>query len=42
MYTREIYIFSDGNNYNFITDSKAYIITDNVYKLASYADYHGW
>ena len=41
MYTREIYIFSDGNNYNYITDSKAYIITDNVYKLASYADYHG-
>lgn len=32
---RNIYIFSDGANYNVITKSKAYIITDNVYKYAS-------
>ena len=38
---REIYIFSDGENYNTITSSKAYLITDNTYKKATAADYYG-
>ena len=37
---RMIYIFSDGENYNTITNSKADIITDNVYKYASNKDYY--
>lgn len=37
---RIIYIFSDGDNYKVITDSKADIITDNVYKYASRSDYY--
>ena len=40
MGTREIYIFSDGNNYNIITSNKAYIITDNVYRYATNGDYY--
>lgn len=40
MAKREIYVFSDGNNYNIITSSKAYSITDNVYKYATNADYY--
>ena len=37
---RIIYIFSDGANYNMITDNKAEIITDNVYTYASDGDYY--
>ena len=37
---RMIYIFSDGENYNVITDSKADIITDNIYKYATNKDYY--
>jgi len=36
---RNIYIFSDGDNYKIITKSKAYIITDNVYKDATREKY---
>ena len=36
---RNIYIFSDGANYNVITKSKAYIITDNIYKDATREKY---
>lgn len=37
---RMIYIFSDGNNYEVITRSKAEIITDNVYTYASRKEYY--
>ena len=37
---RNIYIFSDGYNYNVITKNKSYIITDNIYKLASREKYY--
>lgn len=40
MDNREIYIFSDGENYNTITSNKAYIITDNTYKYASNEEYY--
>lgn len=40
MDNREIYIFSDGTNYNVITNSKAYIITDNIYKDATAGNYY--
>ena len=40
MYNRKIYIFSDGENYNVITSSKAYSITDNSYRYASNEDYY--
>ena len=40
MANREIYIFSDGNNYNIINNDKAYIITDNVYRYASNNEYY--
>lgn len=40
MDNREIYIFSDGNNYKLINSSKAYLITDNIYKMASAGDYY--
>lgn len=40
MSNREIYIFSDGDNYNVITSSKAYSITDNSYRFASKEDYY--
>lgn len=40
MKNRIIYIFSDGNNYNTITNNKAEIITDNVYRFATNKDYY--
>ena len=40
MDNRIIYIFSDGNNYKYITNSKATIITDNIYTYASDEDYY--
>lgn len=40
MANRQIYIFSDGYNYSIITNSKANIITDNIYKFASYEKYY--
>ena len=39
MDNRNIYIFSDGLVYKTITNSKANIITDNVYRYASKGDY---
>jgi uncharacterized protein len=41
MYTREIYIFSDGRIYSKITNAKAKTITDNVYRYATRGDYAG-
>lgn len=40
MDNRNIYIFSDGSNYNVITNGVANIITDNIYKLASQEKYY--
>ena len=40
MHYRYIYIFSDGYNYNYITNSKADIITDNIYRYATNEDYY--
>lgn len=40
MDNRYIYIFSDGNNYKIITNDKANIITDNVYRFASKKQYY--
>lgn len=40
MDNRQIYIFSDGNNYKIITSGKAEIITDNVYRYATNKDYY--
>ena len=40
MDTRYIYIYSDGENYTKITNDKATIITDNVYKYAQRAEYY--
>lgn len=40
MNKRNIFIFSDGNNYRVITKSKAYSITDNVYRYAKNGDYY--
>ena len=40
MDNRMIYIFSDGENYKFITNNKADIITDNVYTYASDERYY--
>ena len=40
MDNREIYIFSDGENYKTITRSKAYIITDNNYLSATAGKYY--
>jgi len=37
---RNIYIFSDGYNYTIITDGKAEIITDNIYRYATNEDYY--
>ena len=34
MYERMIYIFSNGANYKTITNTKAEIITDNIYRYA--------
>ena len=41
MDNRKIYICSAGSNYEVITDKKAEIITDNVYRYASDGDYYG-
>ena len=40
MDNRMIYLFSDGSNYAYITDTKAESITDNVYRLASKEAYY--
>lgn len=40
MYNREIYVFSDGYNYEIINTGKALSITDNVYRDASKGDYY--
>ena len=40
MYRRNIYIFSDGDNYRIINNDKAYIITDNIYRYASSEEYY--
>ena len=40
MDNRKIYIFSNGENYNKITDSKAETITDNIYELATDKKYY--
>jgi len=40
MDNRYLYIFSDGKNYQIITNSKADIITDNVYKYATNQNYY--
>lgn len=40
MDNRKIYIFSDGANYKTITNSKADIITDNIYKYATKEQYY--
>lgn len=40
MDNRIIYIYSDGNNLKIITNSKAEIITDNIYRYASRKDYY--
>ena len=40
MVTRYIYIYSDGANYDVITDMKANIITDNVYQYATNQEYY--
>lgn len=40
MDNRYIYIFSDGNNYKYITNSKADIITDNIYTYATRGEYY--
>ncbi len=37
---REIYIFSEGNNSDAITNMKSNVITDNVYTYASSGDYY--
>ncbi len=41
MFNREIYLFSDGNNYKVINSKKAYSITDNAYMYASNKNYFG-
>ena len=40
MDNRYIYIFSDGENYKYITNSKADIITDNIYTYATRGEYY--
>ena len=40
MANRQIYIFSDGKNYSVITNSKAEIITDNIYTYATNKNYY--
>lgn len=41
MDTRELFIYSNGDNYNKIDDNKGYSITDNIYRYASNGDYYG-
>ena len=40
MDNREIYIYSDGENYQYINEQKALSITDNTYTYASKKDYY--
>ena len=40
MDNRMIYIFSDGENYKYITKSKANSITDNIYRYATREEYY--
>lgn len=40
MYTRNLYIFSDGENYRTITHSYAESVTDNVYRMAAREEYY--
>lgn len=40
MGNRNVYIFSDGQNYKIINKSKAYSITDNVYRYAKNEEYY--
>ena len=40
MHNRNIFIFSDGNNYKVITTDKANIITDNIYTYATREEYY--
>jgi len=40
MDNRYIYIFSDGENYKYITNNKADIITDNIYRYARDGNYY--
>lgn len=37
---RIIYVFSDGYNFNIITENKALLITDNAYRLAKKGEYY--
>ena len=40
MHKRKIYIYSDGTIHKYITNTKATIITDNIYKYASRKEYY--
>lgn len=40
MQNQYVYVHSEGSNYKIITPSKANIITDNVYKMASNKEYY--
>ena len=40
MSNRQIYIFSDGDNYRVVNKSKAYSITDNTYRYATNKEYY--
>ena len=40
MKNRKIYIFSNGDNYTKVTDSKAETITDNIYEYATDKEYY--
>ncbi|MBE6122083.1 MAG: TPM domain-containing protein [Erysipelotrichaceae bacterium] len=40
MHTRNLYIFSDGENYRTITRSYAESVTDNVYRMAGREEYY--
>ena len=40
MDTRELFIYSNGKNYDIIDDKKGYSITDNIYRYASRAEYY--
>lgn len=40
MKNRKIYIFSNGANYNVITNEKAEVITDNIYQYATNKEYY--
>ena len=40
MDNRQIFVYSDGENYKSLTDQKGTIITDNIYRDASNGDYY--